>query len=238
MTYAVKGYNNPQVAVRDSALQLIVILYKFSGDKIRSYYSNLRPAQINNIEDTIAREDGLNDNVEGDNNENIEEGDYAGEGGNEMVNNSQMLSKQQQNEFSMNNNSRMADDTEHTCQFCGMFNPNFTSEQIDFHQYKECPMLLPCFKCKQIVEISNLNQPFWNDCSQKKQFKQCSRCKEAVFIKDYESHVSDKSCNPFKSSNVCNRCPLCHNDVTPAGKAGWDIHLLEQMCPNNPRTNS
>ena len=130
------------------------------------------------------------------------------------------------------------DDTEHTCQFCGLFNPNFTSEQIDLHQYKECPMLLPCFKCKQIVEISTLNHHFLNECAQKKQFKQCPRCKEAVLIKDYETHVADKSCNPFKSSNVCNRCPLCHNDVTPAGKVGWEIHLLEQMCPNNPRTNS
>ena len=240
MSYAMKGYNNPQVAVRDAALQLIVILYKFAGDKIRNYYGNLRPAQINNIEDTIAREDGLNDNVINDNNninENIEAGDFAYEDdcGNVMVNNSQMLSKQQQNEYSMNNNN---DDTEHTCQFCGLFNPNFTSEQIDFHQYKECPMLIPCYKCKQIVEISNLNQHFLNECAQKKQFKQCSRCKEAVLIKDYDKHVADKSCNPYKSSNVCNRCPLCHTDITPAGKAGWEIHLLEQMCPNNPRTNS
>ena len=76
-----------------------------------------------------------------------------------MVNNSQMLSKQQQNEYSMNNNN---DDTEHTCQFCGLFNPNFTSEQIDFHQYKDIPMLLPCYKSKQIVEIFNLNQHFLN----------------------------------------------------------------------------
>ena len=247
MTYAIKGYTNPQVAVRDAALNLIVILYKFAGDKIRPFYANLRPAQINNIEDNIAQNDELNDNANDNNeqynNDNIEPGDYAYDDNNnnnninnendEMVNNSQMLSKEQQNEYNMNN-----DDTEHTCQFCGLFNPNFTSEQIDLHQYKECPMLLPCFKCKQIVEISTLNHHFLNECAQKKQFKQCPRCKEAVLIKDYETHVADKSCNPFKSSNVCNRCPLCHNDVTPAGKVGWEIHLLEQMCPNNPRTNS
>ena len=243
MTYAIKGYTNPQVAVRDAALSLIVILYKFAGDKIRPYYANLRPAQINNIEDNIAQNDELNDQV--NNNEQINE-DIDDQGDNynninninnendEMINNSQMLSKEQQNEYSMGNN----DDTEHTCQFCGLFNPNFTSEQIDLHQYKECPMLLPCFKCKQIIEISNLNNHFLNECAQKKQFKQCPRCKEAVLLKDYETHVSDKSCNPFKSSNTVNRCPLCHNDVAPAGKVGWEIHLLEQMCPNNPRTNS
>ena len=242
MNYAIKGYTNPQVTVRDAALSLIVILYKFAGDKIRPFYENLRPAQINNIEDNIAQHDELNDQVN-NNDENIEEqGDYnyANNDNNNnnndgaMVSDSQMLNKEQQNEFNMGNN----DDTEHTCQFCGLFNPNFTSEQIDLHQFKECPMLLPCFKCKQIVEISSLNHHFLNECTQKKQFKQCPRCKEAVLIKDYEAHVADKSCNAFKSSNTCNRCPLCHNDITPAGKVGWEIHLLEQMCPNNPRTNN
>ena len=241
MTYAIKGYTNPQVPVRDAALSLIVILYKFAGDKIRPFYANLRPAQINNIEDNIAQNDELNDQVNDNNdeqiNEDIEPGDFQMNNNNaedEMVNNSQMLSKEQQNEYSMGNN----DDTEHTCQFCGLFNPNFTSEQIDLHQYKECPMLLPCFKCKQIVEISTLNHHYLNECAQKKQFKQCPRCKEAVLLKDYEAHVADKSCNQFKSPTTCNRCPLCHNDVTPSGKVGWEIHLLEQMCPNNPRTSS
>ena len=244
MNYAIKGYTNPQIMVRDAALALIVILYKFAGDKIRPYYENLRPAQINNIEDNIAQNDELNDQVNNNvpmSTNNIEEQiDYNNQpndnnnGENAMVSDSQMLSKEQQNEYNMGNN----DDTEHTCQFCGLFNPNFTSEQIDLHQYKECPMLLPCFKCKQIVEISNLNHHYLNECLQKKQFKQCTRCKEAVLIKDYEQHVADKSCNPFKSSNTSNRCPLCHNDVMPAGKVGWEIHLLEQMCPNNPRTNN
>jgi hypothetical protein len=73
MTYAIKGYNNPQVAVRDAALSLIVILYKFAGDKIRPFYSNLRPAQINNIEDNIAQNDELNNNINDNNNDIINE---------------------------------------------------------------------------------------------------------------------------------------------------------------------
>ena len=251
MTYAIKGYTNPQVAVRDAALNLIVILYKYAGDKIRPFYANLRPAQINNIEDKIAQNDEMNDNTEKynnniqmNNNNNIEKGDYIYEEPNnnniniendEMVNNSQMLSKEQQNEFSNNINN---DDTEHSCQFCGLYNPNFTSVEIDQHQFKECPMLYSCLHCGQIIEISFLNQHYLNECQQRKKFKQCPRCKEAVLIKDYDAHIADKSCNPFKSSNVCNRCPLCHNDISPAGKVGWEIHLLEQMCPNNPRTNS
>ena len=83
MTYAIKGYTNPQVAVRESALNLIVILYKFAGDKIRPFYANLRPAQINNIEDKIAQNDEMNENTDkynniqmNNNNNNIEKGDY------------------------------------------------------------------------------------------------------------------------------------------------------------------
>ena len=247
MTYAIKGYTNPQLAVRDAALNLIVILYKFAGDKIRPFYANLRPAQINNIEDNIAKNDEMNDNTEKynnfqiNNNNNIEKGDYIYE--EENNNNINNINNQKEENDEMVNNSQMIsrenyDDTEHSCQFCGLYDPNFTSDHINQHQFKECPMLLPCFKCGQIIEISNLNHHFLNECQHKKQFKQCPRCKEAVLIKDYDAHVADKSCNPFKSSNVCNRCPLCHNDITPAGKVGWEIHLLEQTCPNNPRSNS
>ena len=239
MTYAIKGYTNPQVAVRDAALNLIVILYKFAGDKIRPFYANLRPAQINNIEDKIAQNDEMNENTDKYNNiqmNNNNNNNGPNNDNDEMVNNSQMLSKEQQNEF--NNNINNVDDTEHSCQFCGLYDPNFTSDQIDQHQFKECPMLIPCFKCQQIIDIPSLNHHFLNECQQKKQFKQCPRCKEAVLIKDYEAHIADKSCNAFKSSNVCNRCPLCHNDITPAGKVGWEIHLLDKMCPNNPRTNN
>ena len=56
-------------------------------------------------------------------------------------------------------------------------------------------------------------------------------------MKDYDNHVAEKACIQFKSPNVANRCPLCHTDVTPAGKVGWEVHLLQNTCPNNPRSN-
>ena len=100
-------------ALRNAALNLIVILYKFAG-KIRPFYTNLRPAKINNIEDNIAQYDELNENIMTIMNNiiiyNIEPGDYVYDNDNnnninndEIVNNSQMLSKDQQNEYNMNN---------------------------------------------------------------------------------------------------------------------------------------
>ena len=58
--------------------------------------------------------------------------------GNEIVNNSQMLIQEQQNLNSTINNKMMMSssftnknfnyDTNHTCQYCGLFESNFTSE--------------------------------------------------------------------------------------------------------------
>jgi len=236
MSYAIKGYKNSQNTVRQAALELITSIYRYAGDKVRSYYQDLRPAQINTIEEALANADGLDDYDDG----NMDN--------NEMVNNSQMLNQEQQNMYSENNNKMMMsssfanknmnDDTKHTCQYCGLFDPNFTSEKIEIHQFRECPMLIPCFKCNQIIEISQLNHHYVNECKFKKDFKVCPRCKEPVLLKDFDAHVKDKSCNQFQSSNVCNRCPLCHTDIVPAGKVGWEVHLIQQTCPNNPRTNS
>ena len=74
-----------------------------------------------------------------------------------LINNSQMLSKEQQNEDSMGNN----DDTEHPANLADYLILILILNK--FTQYKECPMLLPCFKYKEIIEISNLNNQFLNE---------------------------------------------------------------------------
>lgn len=75
------------------------------------------------------------------------------------------------------------------------------------------------------------------DCDNKELFRNCPRCKEAVLTKDYDLHIAEKSCLAFKNPTVANRCPLCHLDIKPSGKLGWEKHLLSDGCPNNPRTN-
>jgi centrosomal protein CEP104 len=95
-----------------------------------------------------------------------------------------------------------------------------------------------CLKCKQIVEVSALNFHHQNECEYKKDFRQCPRCKEIYLTGEYNQHVAEKMCMPAKNANIANRCPLCHTDNTPAGKVGWEVHLIHNTCPNNPRTNS
>ena len=91
MSYVIKGYKNSQNTVRQVALELITSVYRYASDKVRTYYQDLRPAQINIIGEALAN--GL---------------DYYDEcnmDGNEIVNNSQMLIQEQQN--SERNNKMM-----------------------------------------------------------------------------------------------------------------------------------
>ena len=228
MNYAIKGYMNSQNVVREAALNVIVSVYKFAGDKIRSFFNVLRPAQINTIENALDGVDGLNEQITNENNINTNENNFVNNEDNLMNSQSQMFMPKDTNNLN---------DEEHTCQFCGCFNPNWNSDQIEIHQFKECPMLIPCFKCNQIVEIKDLNYHYMNECQFKSEFKIHPKCKEPVLKVDYDNHDKDNNCNPFKSPNLCNRCPLCHMDITPAGNVGWEVHLLQQTCPNNPRSN-
>ena len=231
MNYAIKGYMNSQNTVREAALNVIVSVYKFAGDKIRSYFNVLRPAQINTIENALDGVDGLNEPVNTNSNNNVINTDNEINDNNDLINSQSRMFMPKD---PMNNN---LNDEEHTCQFCGCFNPNWNSDQIEIHQFKECPMLIPCFKCNQIVEIKDLNYHYMNECQFKNEFKIHPKCKEPVLKIDYDNHDKDNNCNPFKSPNLCNRCPLCHMDITPAGNVGWEVHLLQQTCPNNPRSN-
>jgi len=85
--------------------------------------------------------------------------------------------------------------------------------------------------------LSELNFHLLNECSNKDKYKACPRCKEPILKQDYDNHAAEKFCIPFKNQSIANRCPLCHTDITPGGKIGWEKHYLNDTCPNNPRTN-
>ncbi len=85
------------------------------------------------------------------------------------------------------------------------------------------------------MEISNLNNHLITQCAKKEKFAACFKCKEAILKKDYEKHIRDNSCPSGKNNNYYNRCPMCHSDHTPSGVLGWQMHLLEDGCPLNPR---
>ena len=80
-----------------------------------------------------------------------------------------------------------------------------------------------------------MNDHLVEECDNSKDFKRCPRCKEAVHVRDFEQHLDEALCNVAKPPSSANRCPLCHQDIKPAGPEGWKRHLLVDICPNNER---
>ncbi|KAE8989823.1 hypothetical protein PR003_g24522 [Phytophthora rubi] len=124
---------------------------------------------------------------------------------------------------------------EYTCPFCGVVDEKFDSDYLDQHFWASCKMLTPCKMCGQVIEIPTLNEHLLTECEMQQNHRECPRCGEAITAKFFERHVSLNDCPPRAPLNRANRCPLCHDDIAP-GKKGWRRHLLEEGCPNNPRS--
>ena len=122
------------------------------------------------------------------------------------------------------------------CEFCEKKDRNFAdARKMDFHLWRECPMLITCEGCGQIVEIPQLNNHLLEECELRRYMRRCPRCKEPVHTEDYKQHTEEMSCLQSQQPTRANRCPLCHMDIPP-GEMGWKQHLLVQGCPNSERT--
>lgn len=84
MKYAINGFKNSNKEVRDAAFSLIMNVYKFIGEGVRSYFKDLRPAQVNMLEEGFENVDGLGNNEGG----NDQEEPYEN---NEIMNESQLI---------------------------------------------------------------------------------------------------------------------------------------------------
>ena len=106
---------------------------------------------------------------------------------------------------------------------------------MEYHYWKDCPVLTECTHCHQVIEIESLNGHLLSECEHKDRFKECPRCKESIHVELFDQHTVEKACIISKPPKAANRCPLCHQDLVPAGEVGWRKHLLEEGCPENPR---
>lgn len=97
------------------------------------------------------------------------------------------------------------------CDFCGRQDPAFATEGIDVHYWKECPMLMECEYCKQVIEIASLVD-HWNE-----------ECEHAETASARASQLSTT------------QCPLCETSVGAGEDQDWQHHLLTIGCCKNPR---
>jgi len=145
----------------------------------------------------------------------------------------------------------------HICIFCEEKNEKFNEKTLDNHYRKECPMLINCFRCQLIVEVSNLSNHLLHDCEYKSEYRKCYKCNLAIKHNEREKHIKfhvankhEDSINGFKSI----RCQLCNeiinskmslyynqldkrnqnrNSMIIIENKMWKAHM--QKCKNNTR---
>lgn len=66
------------------------------------------------------------------------------------------------------------------------------------HLWKECPMLMICEYCNQVVEIAEINLHLLEECKEKNFFIECDRCKGSVLKDFYEDHYNSNMCKTLK----------------------------------------
>jgi len=63
MKFAISGFKHANKDVRDAAYNLILNIYKYIGDNVRNYFKDLRPVQINALDEGFDKLDGLNEEL-------------------------------------------------------------------------------------------------------------------------------------------------------------------------------
>lgn len=224
--YAIVGYKNSNKDIRNEAQATLMSLYREMGEKLKTYLTDIRKAQLEVLQDGFDEIDGVDpedrkskappSNDEPTVTTNINPGGAQGK------------------KKKTTAKAQPVQDPDKTCQYCGKFDENFDENSMDMHCFQECPMLCECPGCSQMLEIPDLNYHLMEDCEAAHAFKQCPRCKEPIEAGVFDQHVDEELCNVFQPPNKANRCPLCHEDIRP-GDEGWKHHIMEQTCPNNPR---
>ena len=121
-------------------------------------------------------------------------------------------------------------DDENVCNFCDRFDPNFNSESIDIHYWKECPMLTTCWECEQVIEIQQMQDHLVDECQNSDRYKYHDTCKQVYVNEEFNGH----DCVKPKPAGA-GKCALCSLSVFPNTVAGWKKHIMQDRCMGNQR---
>jgi len=127
-----------------------------------------------------------------------------------------------------------------------------TSNSMNSHYWRQCPMLVRCKHCNQVVEVATLTEHLLMECEKSELFTQCSQCTEAVNKDKLQKHATE--CNgifflyffaqffyywilELPDGHV--RCPLCHRNLE-ADEHCWKTHFMtvSNLCVKNTRVKS
>lgn len=66
-----------------------------------------------------------------------------------------------------------------SCMFCGVRDKAWTENDLDVHYWKDCPLLISCPSCAQIVEIAGLPEHLLDECDEKDTYVPCETTGES-----------------------------------------------------------
>ena len=217
--FAVQQLNNQSKPVRDAGHVLILEVFKVVGEETTVGFLEEAKIRKNHLESL------MKDFAK------LQPGNQSGHGGTASA------------ELSQHEDELDQTGTSTTCNFCKTFDPSFASnDQFDLHLWKNCPMLVSCKECHQVVEIAELAQHLLEQCLRKNLFAECMKCQLPVLAQEMSKHTKSPQCRPPKSSDPSEyvRCPLCFVDLAVRNAdpdTVWRNHLVVKKCPKNERTN-
>lgn len=117
-----------------------------------------------------------------------------------------------------------------SCMFCGVQNRTWTENELDLHYWKDCPLLISCPSCAQIVEIAGLPEHLLDECEAKNSYVPCEITGLAIRKNEYEAWQNGSRCVPAPENFMY--CPLCLEAVDDSDQA-WQHHLTADCKKNN-----
>ncbi len=126
-------------------------------------------------------------------------------------------------------------ETNKTCQFCGMFDANFTEEQLDLHYWQACPMLISCNECSQVIEICSMPEHLLDECTTSERYVKCTKTGLAISKSKLDSWQNSRYCQRPLAGGLGSLCTLCFTHLGSSDDEEiWRAHLIDG-CPRNPR---
>jgi centrosomal protein CEP104 len=222
---------NSNSEVRNQASSLIVEVYRvIGGQKVNQYLNQtkIRKNHYENLKREFSKID--NSSLAGSNSSSIRHSQ-------DITSPPVEKSKFAQNEKPKNKKRGKPVEAEKACNFCKQSSPSFVNDNdYDMHLWQDCPMLITCEQCTQVVEIADFTEHLLDECSNSQNFKECPKCRLAVDADGIEEHMRSNECVEVGEENVT--CPLCLAvlDVDDDDfEKTWFEHLILQGCPKNTR---
>lgn len=182
--YSIQGYKNSHQEIRKEAYTCIMNLYRQMGEKLKSYLTDIRKAQIEMLQEGFDELDGVDPKEK--------QAQAPASAAPTITTNIDPNGAK-----SSPKKKKQQTDPDKTCAYCGKFDDNFDENSLDLHCFQECPMLTECPGCSQMVEIPDLQYHLQEECDNAHAFKTCPRCREPVDAGNYDQHVDEELCNPY-----------------------------------------